>query len=281
MLTGMRLLAEETALREGPTPDALEHPLLVTPLFAIAADAFLLSLPNGLRFHYRKKAGVVCSRSAGISDAEVELFHQGSVYGAVAWLNGLVPLHASAVTHEGRLHAFTGPSGAGKSTLCAALAQRGLPVFADDVLVLDLSDPARPVGLPGHKRLKLWDDALEMTDLDRGQAVRDGLAKYFVAPPLSDLSAPLPLASLTFLDPPSGREASLTDCHGAQRLNRMLSAFYRPRYIEALQPAVERFALAMRLVHQLPTRIFDRPRDRDRFDGNVDVMAAAIRAAGG
>lgn len=281
MLTGMRLLAEESALREGGTPDTLEHPLLVTPLFAIAADAFLLSLPNGLRFYYRKNAGVVCSRAADTSDAEVELFYQGAVYGAVAWLNGLVPIHASAVTHEGRIHAFTGPSGAGKSTLCAALAQRGLPVFADDVLVLDLSDPAHPIGLPGHKRLKLWDEALEITGLDRGMAVRDGVPKYFVAPPLSDVEAPLPLASLTFLDPPTGRDVSLTDCRGAQRFDRMLSAFYRPRYVEALLQPAEIFALAMRLVNQLPSRIFDRPRARDCFDGNVDVMSAAIREGGG
>lgn len=280
----MRMLADEAALREGPVPAGLDDPLLVTPLFQIADDSFLLALPNGLRFHYRRGAGVTFSRGADIADAEVELFHHGSVHGAVAWLIGLAPLHASAIVHGGRVHAFTGHSGAGKSMLGAALGQRGLPLFADDVLVLDLSDPAQPIAIPGHKRLKLWAEGLAITGLDRGAAIRDGIDKYFVAPPALDQAppptppAPLPLASLTFLDQPSGRDPSLAAVRGAQRFNRMRAAFYRPRYAEALLRPRETFALAARLAAQIPLYVFDRPRDRDRFDANVDFLAAAIRA---
>lgn len=273
-------LAAETSLREGPTPDALENPLLVTPVFTIAADAFLLALPSGLCFHYRKGEGVAFSRPAGIADAEVALFHHGSVYGAAAWINGLVPLHASAVVHEGRVHAFTGVSGAGKSTLAAALTQRGLPLFADDVLVLDGSDPARPMALPGHKRLKLWSQSLELTGLTGDEAVREDMDKYFVQPPLLDQEKPLPFASLYFLED-SGTAPAFRPLAGAERFQRMRGAFYRARYAAAVLKPAEIYALAVRLGMQTTPQVFDRSLDRDQFGSNVDFMAAAIRASHG
>lgn len=280
-MTAVQLLAREADLQEGDAPSALDSPLATGPLYSIAADAFLMKLPSGLRFHYRRGRGVTFSRPAGITDAEVALFHSGSVYGAVAWINGLFPLHASAVVHEGKVHAFTGESGAGKSTLGAALSQRGLPLFADDVLVLDLSDPAQPMALPGHKRLKLWSQSLELTGLDGGEAVRGGMDKFFVEPPLLDQTAPLPVRDLYFLDTPSGNDPSLRRVKGAENFSRMRAAFYRPLYCAALLPAAGIFAAATRLGSQLDLYVFDRPADRARFDANVDFLADAIRSGHG
>ena len=128
------------------------------------ADAFLLRVPNGLVLHYRRGEGVTASRPVHVAASDVAVFLNGSVYGAIAWINGFIPLHAAAVVHArpasmlSRRH-----SGHGKSTLAAALGQRGMPLFADDVLVLDLSDPRQIICLPGHKQMKLWDDALSLT----------------------------------------------------------------------------------------------------------------------
>ena len=130
----MALLAAESALREGVVPDSLPQPIRRRHTFELAADAFLLRLPSGLQFLYRKGEGVVMQRPAAVDDLEVDVFLNGSVYGAIAWLNGLVPLHASGVVHNGKVHAFTGDSGAGKSTLVMALAAQGMPLMAVEAL---------------------------------------------------------------------------------------------------------------------------------------------------
>lgn len=50
---------------------------------------------------------------------------------AILWhQRGLLPLHASAVSVNGKAIALAGPSGAGKSTLAAALAASGHAVFS-------------------------------------------------------------------------------------------------------------------------------------------------------
>ena len=53
---------------------------------------------------------------------------------------GDVALHAGAVVHDGGAYALCGAQGAGKSTMLALLAERGLPVAADDLLVVDDGD---------------------------------------------------------------------------------------------------------------------------------------------
>jgi hypothetical protein len=53
---------------------------------------------------------------------------------------GQATLHAGAVLHDGAAWAVCGPQAAGKSTTLALLAQHGLPIVTDDLLVLDDGD---------------------------------------------------------------------------------------------------------------------------------------------
>ena len=122
-------------------------PSNVQPTYEISPEAFLLRVPNGLILHYRRGEGVTASRPAGVAASEIALFLNGSVYGAIAWINGFIPLHASAVAYDGEVHAFAAPFGLWQVDASRCARQRGMTLFADDVLVLDLSDP-QPDHLP-------------------------------------------------------------------------------------------------------------------------------------
>lgn len=277
-LASMALLAAETTLREGAVPAAIPGTLKEMPTFAIARDAFLLRLPGGLRFHYRQGSGVTFARPDHVTDAEVALFLNGSVYGAIAWINGLVPLHASAVVHDGCAHAFSAHSGAGKSTLAAALGARGLPLLADDVLVLDLSDPAKVMCLPGHKQLKLWHDAVALTGAEAGQQVRPDLDKLYVAPPGGHHAAPVPLTDLYFLEDNAKTDCTVTPVSGTASFTLARTAFYRPHFCAALTDSHDLFAILSRIATQVRLARFDRPRRKELFEQGVTAMADAIRA---
>jgi len=271
-------LEAERRLIEGAVPAHIDAALRSTPTYQISADAFLLRLPMGLAFHYQRGFGTVYERASGVSDDEVALFFEGSVYGAIAWLNGLVPLHASAIAHQGNVYAFTGASGEGKSTLVAALAQRGMTACADDVLVLDLADPDAISALPGPKRLKLWEDALALTGRTSRHAVRPGIDKYYVSEESFARSAPLPLKRLYFLESLAA-VPGVTAIAGAQRFNWLRSAYYRPHFCGPLAEQRRYFETAARLSGTIGMARFNRSRDKAAFDASVDLIMADISAA--
>jgi hypothetical protein len=272
----MSLLAREARVREGPVPSSLAGALGAAATYAIARDAFLLRLPNGLGYHYERGKGVTVSRPHSVPEDEIDLFLNGSVYGAIAWINGYIPLHAASVVHEAGVHAFSGPSQIGKSTLAARLGARGLPLFCDDVLVLDLGNPDVIMCVPGHKQSKLWNDALLLTGAEAGQKVRQSMDKYYAAPPGGVWTAPLPLVQLNILEFGARQQTTLATLKGAERFARMSSSFYRPHFGAALLENRTLFSIVDRISRQARLDLFVRPKDKAMFEDGVSLIAAAI-----
>jgi hypothetical protein len=242
----------------------------------IDADRYLLRTTVGLDYLYRKGEGITISRGEQADLSEEQLWLNGSVYSAVACLNGLTPIHASAVAHDGRVFAFTGPSAAGKSTLIAALGRLGLPMFCDDTLVLDLSDPDRIICLPGHKRLKLTPAAIELTGAKPEERVAQDLDKYYATPPAGDVAMPLPLAELLFLE--RGSPARIEPLSGSERFVRSHDEHYTAELFAAARQfdRTEQFEHRARLARQIPMARFVRPWDAGRFGQSVALAAQHI-----
>jgi hypothetical protein len=271
------LLARETRLCDGPVAREFDDQPIPEGSRAFPPGEFVLRTGTGYGFHYRPGQGVACERRTGADPDELELWLHGSVYAAVACLNGLYPVHASAVAWNGQVHAFTGPSGAGKSTLVAGLGQRGLPLFCDDTLLLTFDDPAQIVALPGHKRLKLTGAALAMTGAAVLAPVGSDTGKSYAAPPAGALREPLPLASLTFLE--TGAEPDLLPITGAARFAALEDDHYtQDLYRCAQSPSLrELFALRARLAADLAMARLVRPFTSEGFAKSLDLAEAMIR----
>jgi len=97
----------------------------------------------------------------GIDDALLAFPLLGPVMALLLHRRGLLILHASAVAVGGKSVIFMGDKGAGKSTTAGAMIRAGHCLLTDDVVALDLSDPAKPTILPGFPQLKLAADAAD------------------------------------------------------------------------------------------------------------------------
>jgi hypothetical protein len=82
----------------------------------------------------------------------------GQALPLAALLQGLEPLHASAVVLDGRVVAMTGASGSGKTTLATALLRTGASLLCDDVLTLEPAG-ARVLAHPGPPLVNLREGA--------------------------------------------------------------------------------------------------------------------------
>jgi hypothetical protein len=219
---------------------------------------------------------VTVQRGASADPREESLWLNGTVYAAIASMNGLLPIHASAVAFEGSVFAFTGPAGSGKSTLVAGLGQYGLPMFCDDTLVFDLSDPDRIMCLPGHKRLKLREDAFGLTGAAREEKVSRTYEKYYATPAAGTVGTALPVAELIFLEEGPGLE--MTRISGSERFLRMQDDHQTAYLFEAARKfeRSEQFAHRARLARQIEMARFARPCDARLFHEGVSLAAEYV-----
>ena len=273
-------MERETRVAYRPVPHALFGEPLAETSWHMLPDQFLLRGEGEHYFHYRMGEGITIERGAKFDLSEETLWLNGSVYAAIASLNGLLPIHASAVACDGQVFAFTAPAGGGKSTLVAALGDRGLPMFCDDTLVFDLSDPDRITCLPGHKRMKLRPDALDLTGAKRQEKVSQTVDKYYAVPTAGDVGVALPLARLVFLE--EGERPAIAPISGAERFVRMQDDHYTAYlFAQARQfDRSEQFAHLGRLARQIEMARFVRPRDPSRFDQGVGLAAQYVAAGG-
>lgn len=271
------LMQREMALRAGPVPDNIDGVPVALGHNRLGADGFLLRDP-AVSFLYRRGEGVTVERGPEWTAGTEELYLHGSVCAAVACLNGLLPLHASAVTVADKVVAVTAPSGGGKSTLAAALAGAGLPLFCDDTLILDWSGDAGATCLPGYKRMKLWPDAVDLTGSTALEQVSEDYAKFYVTPSGSEIDRALPLGALLILE--QGDEPALIKVGGGEKIARLGDDHYTRDFYCAAH-AMDRaaiFALQARIAAATPLYRFVRPFDRTRFDETTDFLVRELSA---
>lgn len=276
----MALLARETRIRYGPVPHSLGG-LAVEPGFRCIADGcFLQRCDSGYGYFYQPGKGITIERPPDADPDEEALWLNGSVYTGVACLNGFLPFHASAVEHGGAVIAFTGPTGAGKSTLAAGLGQLGFPLFCDDTLIADLATTDRVICLPGHKRLKLLPDALELTGAEPVQPVGSDTGKHYALPQAGDVRQPLPLDLLVFLT--DGDDLAWQPVTGAQRFAMLEDDHYTQAiFAEAVRPTREElFRLRARIASQVQMARLTRPRSREGFAASLHFVAEHLRSRG-
>lgn len=270
------LLERETRVAYGPVPDRLLDEPLPPMNWQMLGEEFLLRGEGDHYFFYRLGQGITVHRGTDADISGESLWLNGTVYSAIASMNGLLPIHASAVALSGAVFAFTGPAGAGKSTIVAALGRHGLPMFCDDTLVLDLSDPERIICLPGHKRLKLRPDAFELTSATAEEKVSQTYDKYYATPKAGTVSIALPIAELIFLE--EGPYPSMTRISGSERFVRMQDDHQTSWLFEAANQLdrAQQFAHRARLAQQIEMARFKRPCDAARFDEGISLVADHI-----
>lgn len=274
------LLARETAWRHGPVPRQLAGIEVPRGHRLIAQGCYLQWSESGFGYFHAPGEGIVIERPEGADLDEESLWLNGSVFAAVASLNGFLPIHASAVEQAGQVIAFSGPSGAGKSTLAAGLGQHGLRLFCDDTLLVDLHSTAGLIAMPGHKRLKLLPDALALAGAEAEQAVGADTGKFYARPVAGDVGRPLPLRSLVFLE--AGPSPQWQAIRGAERFVRLEDDHYtQDIYREAARPSrEEQFALRARLAAQVDMARLVRPVSTAGFAASLELAAKRIREIG-
>ena len=235
------------------------------------AEGFELSYSDGTRFVLDEAVGRVWGTyQAPLATEDMATYFLGPVLGFVLRRRNLTCLHASSVEILGRAVCFCGDAGFGKSTTAAALALRGLPVLAEDIVALAESG-GEFRAVPGYPRVCLWPESVAMLlgredalpqltpvwekrflELD-GQRAKFSEAKlpvgilYLFAPRSDDREAPR-------VEKISPRQALLELVQNTY-MNWVLDREQRAKEFDALWRLVQRVPVRRILPHANPEKI--------------------------
>lgn len=127
-----------------------------------AIDGFQLSYSDGTRFVVDGGAEHIWGTyQPPLTAEDMATYFLGPVLGFVLRCRNITALHASGVEIHGRAVCFCGDAGSGKSTTAAALALRGLPVLAEDIVAL-AEGGGEFRAVPGYPRVCLWPESVRM-----------------------------------------------------------------------------------------------------------------------
>lgn len=268
-----RIKAEMTVMR-GPVPAAIaDVQVNEGDGLILSANEMLFTTLGGVRYHYRRGHGIALHVPDPSLESEAELYLWGTVFGAIAWLNGYMPLHASAVSSEGRVVAFTADSGGGKSTLAASLATRGLRHVCDDTLVVSAADEGL-VALPDSKPIKLWEDSLSLSGEVAERPIGFVPGKYYVRPRIVE-NAPGLLTDLVFLE--WGDEFAFEPITGAAKLRLLPDAMYRGFIHFAMGDRRVHEKYVMKIAAEVRFWRLCRPKKPDNFDEGIERILTILK----
>ncbi len=125
-------------------------------------QGFELAYSDGTRFVVDSAAKRVWGTyQPPLTADDMASYFLGPVAGFLLRRRHISCLHASAVELCGNAVCFCGEAGSGKSTTAAALALRGIPVLAEDIVALREVD-GNFQAVPGYPRVCLWRESVRL-----------------------------------------------------------------------------------------------------------------------
>lgn len=175
----------------------------------------------------------------GAAQPEIELFLNGSTYGAILHQRKIMPMHGSCFVYKDQGVMLCGESGAGKSSLTAAFCKNGAAFLTDDVTPIVFSED-KPFILPLSDRIKLWDDSLEQLEEEKHglDKIDPETEKYYWM--LENKAIKHQLHHILLLEIHDQPDVIFREISGAEKVTALRMEIYRPEYLQGM-PDNERF----------------------------------------
>jgi hypothetical protein len=239
------------------------HGAALFDAFERGDDRFVMAHRGaGLLDVVREPATIVCCLAQPITPAVFVHPIMTLPLSFLARWRGDATLHGGAFLHDDRAWVVTGEREAGKSALLARLAQRGVPIVADDLVVIEGYDV-----LAGPSCVDLRPDTAERIPEAEKVGVVGSRTRYRLRTPPAPARVPLGgICLLEWADSPPQLDLL--------RVEDSLRVLHRQHYAAELAPPEPRQTLTLL---ERPVWRFRRRRDWARADSTLDHLLEALR----
>jgi hypothetical protein len=196
----------------------------------------------------------------GVNDTSLELYLNGSVYGAILHQRMILPMHGSSFIYKDKGIMICGESGAGKSSLTTAFHQNGATFLTDDVTPI-LFENKMPIILPLSDRIKLWDDSLNQLGMQKEnhKTIADWYDKYYLSIDAENQEN-CPLDTIFILGINSTETTKIELISGIDTFTSLRNQIYRWEYLPGMKQSEKRYlADIMKIIASTNIYLVSRP----------------------
>ncbi len=214
-----------------------EKPLYSGECMTIGASEFSMTVKDVGDFYAGNGTKIEFTSHEKADNASIELFMNGSVYGAILHQRQILPLHGSSFIFDDSGVMFCGDSGAGKSSLTTSFCINGAGFLTDDVTPI-LFENEQPHIWPKSGKIKLWEDSLQQFKKKKGNLtkIRPEDEKYYFPMGSNQIEA-YPLNIILILQVTGDKTVSFEKVQKVEAFSYLHQEIYRREFLFAMPEA--------------------------------------------
>jgi hypothetical protein len=183
---------------------------------------------------------------------------------------GLLVLHASAVSVDGKAVVFLGSRTAGKSTMTAALHREGYQMIADDVVGIKIDD-GMSVVVPGVPQIRLGDDTIEGVGIEETIRYEHDRGPEKSYQPIDNQSNETELGSIYTLQ--NNDTTCINNLDGPIAFFQLVTSTYAQGLLSDTDATTEHFEQCAAVLNQVSLRQLARPKSFERLPEVAELIA--------
>ncbi len=229
-----RFPLEDVNVKTTAKKKTIEKPDYTNHYVSLNQNEFTLDV-NAVAWFYACSGDYIDVMPYGdVSQSVVELYLNGSVYGAILHQRKTMPLHGSCFQFRGLGIMLCGESGVGKSSLTTSFCLNGAHFLTDDITPV-IFKSGKPHIWGVSDRIKLWSDSLvQLNQKEEGlDRIFPEQGKFYF-PMESDKGAFFHLDHIFVLHTHDQSEVRIQPLEGVEKFAALRNEIYRWEYLQGM-----------------------------------------------
>ena len=230
----MRFPLKDVKVRQVSVVRRVATPVYADNYWQMNQHEFAMQAEGVADFYACDGREVEYAPAEGADTNSIELYMNGSVYGAVLHQRQILPFHGSSFLYNDTAVMICGDAGAGKSSLTASFCLNGAEFLTDDVTPVVFRD-GMPYVRALSDRMKLWGDTLRQFEREGSMLDRiyPGTDKYFY--PMSGSGGKtVKLGLILIIEIDDMGEVTTEEMSGPVKFAAIRGEIYRAEYLQGM-----------------------------------------------
>jgi hypothetical protein len=209
-------------------------PVYSDHFYRVSQDEFSMDVEGVASFYVSGGDFISLVPDPAAKESSIELYLNGSAYGAILHQRKILPLHGSCFLFNGKGVMICGDAGVGKSALTASFCLNGAEFLTDDVTPMVFPNRVPHIWSLSD-RIKLWGDTLKQLEKKE-----DGLHRIypdtekFYYPLDNATGSTYKLDQVYILEITDTESIEIEELSGSSKFIAMRSEIYRQEYLKGM-----------------------------------------------